>query len=93
MGCFQNQVVVITGSLRPVTRDQAICFVQKEGGLYQRFVSDKTTILIAGHKQLDLFDPDKRSLKYMAAMTRMASGQDLTVIGEDEFFSLMKSSR
>lgn len=93
MEVFQNQVVAITGSLRPVTREQAIRFVQKQGGLYQGFVSDKTTLLIAGHKQLDLFDPDKRSLKYQAAKARQAAGQALTIIGEDEFFSLIKGLR
>ncbi|WP_019773941.1 BRCT domain-containing protein [Streptococcus sobrinus] len=93
MGVFQNQVVAITGSLRPVTRDQAIHFIQDQGGTYQSFVSDRTTLLIAGHKQLDLFNPDNRSLKYQAAKTRQASGQALTIIGEDDFFSLMKSLR
>ncbi|MGT2930181.1 BRCT domain-containing protein [Streptococcus dentasini] len=92
MGVFHHQVVAITGSLRPVTREQAIRFVQEQGGTYQGFVSDKTTLLIAGHKQLDLFNPDKRSLKYTAAKARQASGQALTILGEDDFFSLMKKS-
>lgn len=48
--------------------------------------------MIAGHKQLDLFEPDKRSKKYEAVMKRKASGQNITIISEEAFFTLVKES-
>ena len=87
-----GKIVVITGSLRPLTRQEAVMFLEKQGAIVQNYVSAQTEILIAGHKQLDLFEPDKRSKKYEAAMTRKADGQKITIISEEAFFTLIKES-
>ena len=51
--------IVITGSLRPLTREEAIRFLESKGAVVQNYVSSRTDILVLGHKQLNLFDPDK----------------------------------
>lgn len=88
-----GKVVVITGSLRPLTRQEAMVFLENQGAIVQNYVSAQTEVLIAGHKQLDLFEPDKRSKKYEAVMKRKASGQDIVVISEEDFFTLVKESQ
>lgn len=88
-----GKVVVITGSLRPLTRQEAMVFLENQGAIVQNYVSAQTEVLIAGHKQLDLFEPNKRSKKYEAVMKRKASGQDIVVISEEDFFTLVKESQ
>ena len=87
-----GKIVVITGSLRPLTRQEAMVFLENQGAIVQNYVSAQTEILIAGHKQLNLFEPDKRSKKYEAVMKRKASGQNITIISEEAFFTLVKES-
>lgn len=89
---WDNKVVVITGSLRPLSRKQAIAYLTNKGAIVQNHLSTQTQILIAGHKQLDLFNLDKRSLKYQDALSRKSKGQDIQIISEEEFFSDVKYS-
>ena len=88
-----GKIVVITGSLRPLTRKEAVMFLENQGAIVQNYVSAQTEILIAGHKQLDLFEPDKRSKKYEAVVKRQADGQNITIISEEAFFTLVKESQ
>lgn len=90
MVTLTDKVVVITGSLRPMTRQDAVTFLENQGAIVQNYVSAQTEILIAGHKQLDLFEPDKRSKKYEAVIKRQADGQNITIISEEAFFTLVK---
>lgn len=93
MVTLADKVVVITGSLRPMTRQDAVIFLENQGAIVQNYVSAQTEILIAGHKQLDLFEPDKRSKKYEAVIKRQADGQNITIISEEAFFTLVKESQ
>lgn len=93
MVTLTDKVVVITGSLRPMTRQDAVTFLENQGAIVQNYVSAQTEILIAGHKQLDLFEPDKRSKKYEAVIKRQADGQNITIISEEAFFALVKESQ
>lgn len=90
---FNGKIVVITGSLRPMTRQEAIIFLESQGASVHGYVSSQTNILLAGHKQLDLFEPEKRSKKYEAAKARMADGQDITILSEEAFFKIVKKSQ
>lgn len=93
MVTFNGKVVVITGSLRPMSRQEVITFLEKEGATVQNYVSAQTDILVAGHKQLDLFEPDRRSKKYEATLKRIADGQTITILSEETFFNLVKESQ
>ena len=85
--------IVITGSLRPLTREEAIRFLESKGAVVQNYVSSKTDILVSGHKQLNLFDPDKRSKKHDVALKRISDGQSITFLPEESFFDLVKKSQ
>ena len=85
--------IVITGSLRPLTREEAIRFLESKGAIVQNYISSKTDILFLGHKQLNLFDPDKRSKKHDAALRRISDGQSITFLSEESFFDLVKKSQ
>lgn len=88
-----GKVIVITGSLRPMTRQEVIVFLEHQGAVVQGYVSSQTDILLAGHKQLDLFEPEKRSKKYEAALSRIAEGQAITILSEEAFFNMVKKSQ
>ena len=90
---WRDKVVVITGSLRPLSRKEVIAYLKDKGAVVQNYMSAQTQILIAGHKQLDLFDPDKRSLKYQEALSRKSQGQDIQIVSEEEFFSDVRYSK
>lgn len=90
---WRDKVVVITGSLRPLSRKEVIAYLKDKGAVVQNYMSAQTQILIAGHKQLDLFDPDKRSIKYQEALSRKSQGQDIQIVSEEEFFSDVRYSK
>ena len=90
---WRDKVVVITGSLRPLSRKEVIAYLKDKGAVVQNYMSTQTQILIAGHKQLDLFDPDKRSIKYQEALSRKSQGQDIQLVSEEEFFSDVRYSK
>lgn len=90
---WRDKVVVITGSLRPLSRKEVIAYLEDKGAVVQNYMSTQTQILIAGHKQLDLFDPDKRSIKYQEALSRKSQGQDIQIVSEEEFFSDVRYSK
>ncbi len=85
--------MVFTGSLRPVRRTEAIDFMIRQGAHVQGFISSQTDILVVGHKQIDLFHPEKRSRKYQAALQRMAEGQNIQLMDEGEFFKMMRDKK
>ena len=90
---WRDKVVVITGSLRPLSRKEVIAYLKDKGAVVQNYMSTQTQILIAGHKQLDLFDPDQRSIKYQEALSRKSQGQDIQIVSEEEFFSDVRYSK
>ena len=76
-----------------MTREEVILFLKDHGAIVQGFISSQTDILIVGHKQLDLFQIDKRSKKHEAALSRIAEGRDILLLSEEEFFQLVKKSQ
>lgn len=86
-----GKIIVITGSLRPMTRQEVTVFLENQGAVVQGYVSSQTEILLAGHKQLNLFEPDKRSKKYEVVLARIAEGQEITILSEDVFFNMVKN--
>lgn len=88
-----GKIVVITGSLRPMSRHEVIMFLERNGAIVQGYVSAQTNILLTGHKQLDFFEPDKRSKKYEATISRIEEGQEITILSEEAFFNMVKKSQ
>ncbi|WP_225745009.1 BRCT domain-containing protein [Marinilactibacillus sp. Marseille-P9653] len=85
---IRNETVVFTGKLASMTRKQAQNLVRSLGGQVQYSVSQKTTLLVIGRSNLDLFEPDSRSLKLKHAEELQNRGLELKKIIEDEFIRL-----
>lgn len=90
---LKGKHVVITGSLRPLKRVEAIAYLEAAGAIVQGFVSRQTDILIVGHKQLSLFEPEKESRKLLVAKTLKAQGQAIILVTETQFFDWLRTSR
>lgn len=85
---LRNETVVFTGTLASMTRKQAQALVRSLGGQVQSSVSKKTTILVIGKSNLDLFEQDSRSLKLKHAANLQNKGFLLKKLGEEEFIKL-----
>lgn len=85
---IRNETVVFTGKLASMTRKQAQNLVRSLGGQVQYSVSKKTTLLVIGKSNLDLFEQDQRSLKLKHAEEFQDIGIQLKKITEDEFIRL-----
>lgn len=90
---LKGKHVVITGSLRPLKRAEVITYLEDAGAIVQGFVSRKTDILIVGHKQLSLFEPEKQSRKLLAAEALKAQGQAIYLLFQKvNFFDWLRTS-
>ena len=89
---LKGKHVVITGSLRPLKRIEAIAYLEAAGARVQGFVSRQTDILIVGHKQLSLFEHEKQSRKLLVAEALKAQGQAITLVTESQFFDWLRTS-
>lgn len=90
---LKDKVVVITGSLRPLTRNEAVAFLTERGAIVQGYVSAQTQILVAGHKQLDLFKTASYFLERRSGLKRLEEGQEITILSEESFFTIVKESQ
>ncbi|WP_208560326.1 BRCT domain-containing protein [Marinilactibacillus kalidii] len=85
---IRNETVVFTGKLASMTRKQAQNLVWSLGGQVQYSVSKKTTLLVIGRRNLDLFEQDPRSLKLKHAEELQDKGECLQKLTEEEFVRL-----
>ncbi|WP_192982524.1 BRCT domain-containing protein [Marinilactibacillus psychrotolerans] len=85
---ISSETVVFTGRLASMTQKQAQSLVRSLGGQVQYSVSKRTTLLVIGRSNLDLFVPDSRSLKLKHAEEFQDRGIQLKKITEDEFIRL-----
>jgi len=85
---IRNETVVFTGTLASMTRKQAQALVRSLGGQIQYSVSKKTTILVIGRSNLNLFEQDPRSLKLKHAEELQKKGVSLKKISEEDFITL-----
>lgn len=85
---IRNETVVFTGTLASMTRKQAQDLVRSLGGQVQFSVSKKTTLLVIGRSNLDLFEQDSRSLKLKNAEELQKKGVPLKKISEENFITL-----
>ena len=86
---FENQVVVFTGKLSSMSRDEAIILVRKASGIVGSSVTKKTTILVTNMKGLDLY-LNEMSTKQKRATILNERGQNIKIINEEEFLEQIK---
>jgi len=78
---FNGKKCVITGDLRKYERTQAMQVIANHGGICQKNVTKETGLLIVG--------TDAGATKLNKAKEKIAKGQDLQIISEDEFYNLI----
>lgn len=89
MNDLRGKNIVFTGTLCSMKREEAIKLSAELGANIQSFVTEKTDILILAPRQLNLFGADIRSRKLIKAEELRASGNDIEIISEKEFLSLL----
>ncbi|MDY2730344.1 MAG: exonuclease domain-containing protein [Clostridium sp.] len=86
---FKDEVVVFTGKLSCMSRDEAIMMVRKASGIVGSSVTKKTTILVTNMKGLNL-DLNEMSTKLRRATILNERGQNIKLINEDEFLQKIR---
>ncbi|MHC1684379.1 MAG: exonuclease domain-containing protein [Clostridiaceae bacterium] len=85
---FKNEVVVFTGRLASMSRDEAMRLVRKFGWDTGSSVTKKTTILVTNMKGIDDLGRDEMSNKLKRATDLIAKGQNIKFLNEEEFLNI-----
>jgi len=86
---FYNQVVVFTGALDSMQRADAAKIVANLGGILGDNVTKKTNYLVLGSFAYHSTVKDGKSTKQKKAESLILSGQDLHIISESVFLSMI----
>ena len=86
---FKDEVVVFTGKLSSMTRDEGIRIVRRLGGINGSSVTKKTTILVSNVKNIYDLKRNEMSTKMRKAMDLKIKGQDIKFIDEEEFIKII----
>lgn len=84
---FKNEVVVFTGGLNSMSRDEAIRLVRRLGGTTGSSVTKKTTILVTNMKDTKNLRREEMSTKLRKATDLKGKGQNIKFMNEEEFFN------
>ena len=85
---FKNEVVVFTGKLNSMSRDEAISLVKRCGGSIGSTVTKKTTILVTNMKDIKDLCREEMSNKLKKATDLKAKGHHIKFINEEEFLKI-----
>ncbi|WP_294405231.1 exonuclease domain-containing protein [uncultured Clostridium sp.] len=89
---FKDEVVVFTGSLSSITRNEAVRIVTRLGGICGSSVTKKTTMLVSNVNNIDELKRNEMSTKMRKACDLQSKGQKIIFIDEDEFIKKMKNN-
>lgn len=84
---FKDEVVVFTGGLASMTRDEAMRLVKKLGGSIGSSVTKKTTSLVTNMKNIEELSRDEMSNKLKKAVDLIGKGQNISFLNEEEFLN------
>ena len=87
-GELNGKIIVFTGALS-ITREEAMQFAAKNGGIPNASVTTKTNYLVVGNDDYHRFKLGNKSNKMLKAEQLISKGQDLEIITEDDFFELL----
>jgi DNA polymerase III subunit epsilon len=85
---FKNEVVVFTGGLHSMSRDEAIRLVKRLGGTAGSSVTKKTTILVTNMKDIKNLSKEEMSTKLRKAIDLKGKGQNIRFMNEEGFFNI-----
>ena len=91
LGCyaFKNEVVVFTGKLNSMSRDEAMSLVKRLGGTAGSSVTEKTTVLVTNMKDIKDLRREEMSNKLKKATDLKAKGRNIRFLNEEEFFLII----
>lgn len=84
---FKNEVVVFTGGLNSMSRDEAMRLVRRLGGTTGSSVTKKTKILVTNMKDIKNLRREEMSTKLRKATDLNGKGQNIKFMNEEEFFN------
>lgn len=90
---FKNEVVVFTGKLSSMSRDEAMNFVRKLGGSTGSSVTRKTTILVTNLKDIKGLRREEMSNKLRRARELKDQGHNIKFLNEEEFLKIITGSK
>ena len=90
-GNLFGEVIAFTGSLS-VSRSYAEGLALKAGCTVGSGVTKKTTLLVVGTQDLSKIKGSTESAKELKAKQLIASGQDIKILFEDDFFKLIEKT-
>ncbi|MFE3839579.1 exonuclease domain-containing protein [Pseudogemmobacter sonorensis] len=88
-GPLAGHVAVFTGALS-MSREEAANIAANNGITVAANVTKKTTILIVGDQDLTLLAGHSKSSKHRKAEEYIANGQDVRILGEQEFLAIIR---
>ena len=88
---FKDEVVVITGRLSSMSRDEAYRVVRLLGGATGSSVTKKTTILVSNMSGIAGLKRDEMSTKMKKATDLFEKGQKIKFLNEEEFLNYNKN--
>lgn len=86
-GAFKNQVVVFTGKLDSLSRDEAADIVRHHGGSVEGYVTKQTTLLVTNLKYAESLQREDMSTKLRKVMDYNEKGAGIILLDEKEFLS------
>lgn len=85
---FENEVVVFTGGLSSMTRDEAMKLVRKLSGIVGSSVTKKTTCVITNTKGIEDLDIEEMSNKLKKIIDLKKRGHGINILNEEAFLKL-----
>ena len=87
---FKNEVVVFTGKLNSMSRDEAMRLVRRLGGSTGSSVTRNTTILVTNIKDIKDLRREEMSNKLKKATDLNTKGQNIKFLNEEDFLKIRK---
>lgn len=86
---LKDEVVVFTGKLSSMSREEAMRIVRLTGGTNGSSVTKKTTILVTNVRDIESLNRNEMSTKLRKAVDLRLKGQGINIINEEEFIKML----
>ncbi|URZ17547.1 exonuclease domain-containing protein [Clostridium felsineum] len=86
---LEKEVVVFTGRLQSMSRDEAMILVRKCSGSTGSSVTRKTTMLVSNMKNIKGLRLEEMSNKFRKAVILKEKGQSIKFLNEEEFLDII----
>jgi DNA polymerase-3 subunit epsilon len=85
---FFGKYIAFTGKLS-IDRKEAATLAAEKGAIPQGNINNKTNLLVIGDFGVEQLTQPGKSIKIVSAEQRLAAGQDIEIIGENEFLEMV----